>query len=128
MAMDIPDSPSGRRARRRNSDIRAYKDKTAAELALTDHEQLMIRRSCYNTVMSRLDTVRDVLDGAVKWSPTQTRLFTSLLNKVIPDLKYSQQTVMHNHNVRPDELTRDELERMVAEARAIDGNFTNLDE
>lgn len=119
MAMDIPDSPSGRRARRRPSELLAYQGMKPSDLAITQEEQWMIRRSCYRTVMSRLDTVRDVLDGSVVWSAQQTRLFTALLNKVLPDLKYTQSTVEHKSN--PDQLTREELERMVAEARAIPG-------
>ncbi|MCO4170245.1 hypothetical protein ACEUAY_00315 [Aeromonas veronii] len=121
--MKIPDSPTGRRARGRPSEIEAYRGKSAAELAITKEEQMMVRRSCYHTVMSRLDTVRDVLDGAVEWSPNQTRLFTALLNKVLPDLKVSQATIEHTHS-RPDQLTREELERMVAESRAIEGELT----
>ncbi|MGL4918403.1 MAG: hypothetical protein ACRC5D_19510 [Aeromonas allosaccharophila] len=122
MATKIPDSPTGRRARGRPSEIDAYRGKSLTELAVSKEEQAMIRRSCYHAVMSRLDTVRDVLDGAVVWSPTQTRLFTALLNKVLPDLKVSQATIEHTHT-RPDQLSREELERMVAESRAIEGEL-----
>lgn len=64
--------------------------------------------------------------GKTAWSPTQARVFGMLLNKVLPDLHMT-----HLQSAKQDDiknLTREELEQIVAEARVIEAEATTPDE
>lgn len=72
-----------------------------------------LRARIYNTVSTRLPEVDAVLAGRKNWSNQQVRLFTSLLNKVTPDL--SANFVKTEGTTRKVvELSRGELEAIVA--------------
>jgi hypothetical protein len=67
-----------------------------------------VRRSVLDVVRSNLPDVREVLAGSKKWDNQQVRLFTVMLNKVMPDLHHS----FNEHSVenkQVHELTVDEL-------------------
>mgnify|MGYP000288931365 FL=1 len=67
-----------------------------------------IRRSVLDVVRHNIPEVREVLSGAKKWDNQQVRLFTVMLNKVMPDLHHS----FNEHSVenkQVHELTVDEL-------------------
>lgn len=59
----------------------------------------------------------EVLDGTRKWSPTQARVFATLLNKVLPDLS-SSHVVNENRNPKPEDMSLEELESLVANMMA----------
>lgn len=56
---------------------------------------------------------QEVLNGVREWNPTQARVFTALLNKVIPDISMSYAQV----DIRDKELSnmsREELEEIAS--------------
>ena len=62
--------------------------------------------------------------GDVTWSNSQVSLFKALLGKVIPDLSQSHATVDVNTRSVVD-LSRHELEEIVARADAIDASVVD---
>jgi hypothetical protein len=73
-----------------------------------------LRRSVFDTVAARLKDASEVLEGKQTWSNQQVRLFTAMLDKVLPDLQ-------HKHNSFSDErditkLSRAQLEEIARRA------------
>jgi hypothetical protein len=71
-----------------------------------------------------MDEILDEAIGVVmghegkSWTPTQARVFGILVGKVLPDLSASH--VMHEtRSSRPEDMSIDELENLIAEARAM---------
>lgn len=76
---------------------------------LTPQESAQLRKSIHDYVATHLQEANDVVMGRIQWSPTQARVFSTLLNKVVPDLNAS--FVQHEHSTKPlRELSREELE------------------
>ena len=48
-----------------------------------------VRRSVLDVVRNNIPKVRSVLKGDTNWSNQQVRLFSVMLNKVMPDLHHS---------------------------------------
>jgi len=68
-------------------------------------------------MQTHLTLADEVVKGHIEWTPTQARVFSSLLNKVIPDLSASYH--QHEHSVKNiTEMSREELERI---ASGVDG-------
>jgi len=86
---------------------------------LTPGESAKIRGEISSFVKNQLTLANEVVIGTVEWSPTQARVFSTLLNKVVPDLNaaYVQHEVSSKSLV---DLSRDELERIAAGIEAID--------
>lgn len=74
-----------------------------------------VRRSVLDVVRKNIPKVRSVLNGDSNWSNQQVRLFSVMLNKVMPDLHHSfnEHSVEHK-NV--DQLTIQELEEIARKA------------
>ena len=74
-----------------------------------------VRRSVLDVVRNNIPKVREVLKGNKNWSNQQVRLFSVMLNKVMPDLHHSfnEHSVEHK-NV--DQLTIQELEEIARKA------------
>lgn len=67
-------------------------------------------------VREHLELANLVVRGELEWSPTQARIFATLINKVVPDLSASFHAHEHKHQgVR--EMSRADLERI---ARGLD--------
>lgn len=78
-----------------------------------------VRRSVLDVVRKNIPEVREVLAGNKKWDSQQTRLFSLMLNKVMPDLHHSfNEHTIETKNV--DELTIDELHAIAAQAAQTD--------
>ena len=73
------------------------------------------RRSVLDVVRNNIPKVREVLKGNKNWSNQQVRLFSVMLNKVLPDLHHSfnEHSVEHK-NV--DQLSIQELEEIARKA------------
>lgn len=105
-------------------------DKKALELAralpFTPREAERLRQRVATHVGNHLDTVNEVLKGDKKWDTSQVRLFTHLLNKVMPDVSFSHH--LHETVRKPlRELTREQLERIASgelDADIIDADYT----
>ena len=98
----------------------------ARALPFTPREAERLRQRLATHVADHLDTVHEVLKGEKKWDSSQVRLFTHLLNKVMPDVSFSHH--LHETVRKPlRELTRDQLERIAAgemEAEILDAEYT----
>ena len=94
--------------------------------AVTPLEVDRVRRSVLDVVRKQMPEVREVLAGTKKWDAQQTRLFGMMLNKVMPDLHHS----FNEHqieNKEAHELTYDELQRIAAQATAVDAEYEEVD-
>ncbi len=85
----------------------------AAVNRLSPAQSSKIRGQIANFVRNQLDLANEVILGNIEWSPTQARVFATLLNKVVPDLSasYHQHEINHKDVI---DLSRDELERIAA--------------
>lgn len=77
-----------------------------------------IRTDLHNIVVSETERARLFLEGKSEWNSNQVRLYGMLLNKVMPDLsqKFTEVSIEHR---KVDELSRDELEAIIAEAEVV---------
>jgi hypothetical protein len=83
--------------------------------AVTPKQVDRVRRSVLDVVRSNIPAVRLVLAGKRHWSNQQVRLFSIMLNKVMPDLHHS----FNQHSIEnkdPNDLTLAELEAIAASA------------
>lgn len=94
--------------------------------AVTPLEVDRVRRSVLDVVRKQMPEVREVLAGHKKWDAQQTRLFGMMLNKVMPDLHHSfnEHTV---ENKEAHELTIDELQRIAAQANAVEADYEEVE-
>lgn len=61
------------------------------------------------------------------WSPTQARVFGMLLNKVLPDLS-ANHTKVEKVEKPLTQMSREELEALVAKAKTIEGRATPIED
>lgn len=84
------------------------------EKKLTPAQVGKLRADIMRKVNEQLDEAHNVVMGRHEdgWNPTQARIFTALLNKVMPDL--TAQFVQHEHLVSdaPEKLSRAQLEEI----------------
>lgn len=63
--------------------------------------------------------------GGKEWNPTQARVFSALLNKVVPDLNASY--VQHEHTTKEvTDLSREELEAIAQGVSTIEVEYKEL--
>lgn len=81
---------------------------------LTPLQVSQLRRRLYEHVDKQVDEAHGVVMGKKNWSPTQARVFSTMLNKVIPDLNAS--FVQHEHQITeaPEKMSRAQLEAIAA--------------
>ena len=93
----------------------------------TPAKAAQIRSEVSRLVNTHIRMADEVIQGHRIWTPTQARVFATLLNKVLPDLTAG--FVQHEHTVKSTiELTREELERIAASADDItDAEYTDHD-
>ncbi len=86
---------------------------------LTPGDSALIRGAIAAYVQNHIGLADRVVSGEVVWSPTQARVFSTLLNKVVPDLSASY--VQHEHSQKSlIDLSREELERIAAGLDEVD--------
>ena len=103
--------------------------KLTAHTPLTPYESSRLRSHIFQCVAEQIELAHAfVMDRPLdpanpsstppKLNPQQVRVFTALLNKVVPDLSHTfTQSADKPRDLR--ELTREELERIVADAKII---------
>lgn len=95
---------------------------------LTPTESAEIRGKISSYMNEQIAQAALVVAGAVEWSPVQARVFSTLLNKVVPDLNASyiqQETTPTDLS----QMTREQLEQLAQhmnQAMAIDGTPKEL--
>ena len=86
---------------------------------LTPAQSAHIRGKIASLMNEHISHANEVVLGIRDWGPTQARVFSMLLNKVVPDLNASYH--QHEHSVKDViDMSRDELERIAAGIDAID--------
>ena len=73
-----------------------------------------MRAGLFRRVSSQLNEAHAVVMGKQEWSPTQARVFATMLNKVVPDLTAA--FVQHEHNIQdaPEKMSRQQLEAIAS--------------
>lgn len=88
--------------------------KTATgQVALSPHQVANLRGQIAKNMETHITLADEVIKGHREWSPTQARVFSNLLNKVIPDLSASYHQHEHSHRAL-SEMSREELERIAS--------------
>ena len=83
------------------------------QLALSPNQVAKLRGQIAKNMSNHIVMVDEVLKGHRDWSPTQARVFSNLLNKVIPDLSASYHQHEHSHKSLT-EMSRTELEAIAS--------------
>ncbi len=78
-----------------------------------------IRGQIAGLMQEHVSIANEVILGTVDWNPTQARVFSALLNKVVPDLK-SSSVHLETSDKNVIDMSREELERIAAGIDAID--------
>jgi|TARA_R100000234_G_scaffold109898_1_gene82020 hypothetical protein len=80
---------------------------------LTPQQVSVLRGKISQKMTKNLTMAQEVLQGKREWTPTQARVFSALLNKVIPDvsMQYAQVDVQTKE---ASNLTRKELEEIAS--------------
>lgn len=84
---------------------------------LTAEEAARLRQQISKNMGKMIEEAETVVLNGKHWTPTQARVFGLLLGKVLPDLSASH-VISERRNTNPEEMSIEELERMVAEQRA----------
>jgi hypothetical protein len=92
--------------------------------SLTPHQISRLRSRIASEVRDLVPLAVSAVRGDITWSNSQVSLFKALLGKVIPDLSQSHATVDVNTRSVVD-LSRHELEEIVARADAIDASVVD---
>ena len=88
--------------------------KTATgQVALSPNQVANLRGQIARNMETHIALADEVIKDVTEWTPTQARVFSNLLNKVIPDLSASFH--QHEHSLRAlNEMSREELERIAS--------------
>lgn len=97
----------------------------AKGVTLGPHQIAKMRTEIARAVAEQLVEAHKAVMGKTTWSPTQARVFNTLLNKVLPDLHASHISGPNKDDIA--NLTREELEAIVAEARVLEASALDLD-
>ena len=88
--------------------------KTATgQVALSPNQVANLRGRIAKDMETHIALADEVIKGHREWTPTQARVFSNLLNKVIPDLSASFHQHEHSHRAL-NEMSREELERIAS--------------
>jgi len=99
--------------------------KLMAQTELTPAQSAKIRGQIANYVRDQITDAHMVVMGDKQWNPTQARVFSALLNKVVPDLNASY--VQHEHTTKDvTDLSREELEAIAQGVSTIEVEYKEL--
>ena len=83
---------------------------------LTPAQSAKVRSCVFGLLRAQVPCAHRVVMGEVEWSPTQARVFATLLNKCLPDLSASFIEAERGHeDVRT--MSRENLEALAAGSR-----------
>jgi hypothetical protein len=92
---------------------------------LTPAQSAKIRGQIASYVRDQITDAHQVVMGSKEWNPTQARVFSALLNKVVPDLNASY--VQHEHTTKEvTDLSREELEAIAQGVSTIEVEYKEL--
>lgn len=84
-------------------------------MPVTPQDVQAFRRRIMDVVEDNVGRAQQVLEGTEVWTNAQVRVFSVLLNKVVPDLHHSYSEVSVQKK-KLDDLTREELEGIIRDA------------
>jgi len=87
----------------------------ARKMPVTPQDVQAFRRRIMDVVEDNVGRAQQVLEGTEVWTNAQVRVFSVLLNKVVPDLHHSYSEVSVQKK-KLDDLTREELEGIIRDA------------
>jgi hypothetical protein len=90
-----------------------YKEGLTDLTPLLHHDVARLRGAFRDQLAAAFPLAVQAMRGDIKWSSQQVNLFRIFANKVVPDLSQSHMTVEHRREA--SQLTREELEAIVAE-------------
>jgi hypothetical protein len=99
----------------RDSRARSLLERVRSAEPFTPEEASRLQSGIADLVEDQVLEAHRVVMGTLSWSPVQARVFNTLLNKCVPDLSASF-TKSENTNVNISEMSREELEKIVAAA------------
>lgn len=85
---------------------------------LTPAQAARLRGQIASGMDLMIQEAEDVVFGRKSWTPTQARVFGLLMGKVLPDLSASH-VISERRNVKPEEMTIEELEQLLATNREL---------
>ena len=92
----------------------------AQQTDFSPEEASRLRAEISVYLQNQLTLANEVVLGTRVWSPTQARVFSTLMNKVVPDLNAS--FVKHEgHGKGLHEYSQHELEEIIRKATALEG-------
>ena len=96
-----------------------------ARTELTPTESAKIRGQIASYMRDQITDAHQVVMGAKSWNPTQARVFSTMLNKVVPDLNASY--VQHEHSTKQvTDLSRDELEAIAQGVSTLEVEYQEI--
>ena len=99
--------------------------KLMEKVELTPAQSAKIRGQIANYVRDQITDAHMVVMGDKQWNPTQARVFSALLNKVVPDLNASY--VQHEHTTKEiTDLSREELEAIAQGVSTIEVEYKEI--
>jgi hypothetical protein len=99
--------------------------KLMTKTELTPAQSARIRGQIANYITDQITDAHQVVMGAKEWNPTQARVFSVMLNKVVPDLNASY--VQHEHTTKAlTDLSREELEAIAQGVSTIEVDYKEL--
>jgi hypothetical protein len=76
---------------------------------ISPQELIALQRGLFSIIESNLPIINEVMQGKRIWSNAQVRLFTTVLGKMVPDLKHTRLDVSKDIN----EMSVAELQQLV---------------
>tara|TARA_R110001592_G_scaffold66813_2_gene205155 strand:+ start:192 stop:698 length:507 start_codon:yes stop_codon:yes gene_type:complete len=99
--------------------------KLIAQTELTPAESAKIRGQIASYMQDQIEDAHQVVMGMQTWNPTQARVFSTMLNKVVPDLNASYH--QHEHSTKQvTDLSRDELEAIAQGVSTLDVEYQEI--
>jgi len=78
-----------------------------------------LRAKVFEKVNIQVEDAHKAVMGDMAWTPTQARVFATLLSKVMPDLTVQFQQHEHKLNESVNQLSRADLERIASGVNQI---------
>ncbi len=98
----------------------AYKKDAVKDPTVLNPSQVSrLRAKVFEKVTVQVEDAHKAVMGDIAWTPTQARVFATLLGKVMPDLTAQFQHHEHRLTENVNELSRSELEQIAAGVNQI---------
>lgn len=104
-----------------------YRNAVSDPKVLTPSQVSRLRARVFDKVNVQVEDAHKAVMGDIAWTPTQARVFATLLGKVMPDLTVQFQQTEHKLSETVTELSRADLERIASGVNQIIDAETETD-